>query len=254
MSRDGSGTGQDDLEAWMRWQPTQRGRLDALLLTPARIAVGIGAALTIVAGLMPWAEGRSPGLTGFEPVFFSGTGGAGDGVALLLIAAGAGFLTLHRTPATSRVRVLRALPIVLVVFAAASWLNGYRAAGNEIDAWVRRGGSGSLAIGLWLAAIGIVLMAVGTITLLPDVVRWQTAADDPSEAMRVTVAGVARVVGGIAGTFVGGAAGISLAVGMTATPLMGLVALGAVFGGFAGAYGGIWLAGLLADRGGTAGD
>ena len=254
MSRDGSGTGQDDLESWMRWQPTQRGRLDALLLTPARIVVGIGVALTIVAGLMPWAEGRSPGLTGFEPVFFSGTGGAGDGVVLLLVAAGVGFLTLHRTPATSRVRVLRALPIVLVVFAAASWLSGFRAAGDEIEAWVRRGGSGTLSVGLWLAAAGVALMAVGTIALLPDVLRWRTEADDPSEAMAITVAGVARVVSGIAGTFIGGAVGISLAVGMTAVPLMGLVALGAVFGGFAGAYAGIWIAGLLTDRGGTAAD
>jgi hypothetical protein len=254
MSQHGSGTGRDDLGAWMQWQPTRRGRLDALLLTPARIMVGIGAALAIVAGLMPWAEGRAPGNTGFEPVFFSGTGGAGDGVVLLLVAGGVAFLTLHRTPATSRVRLLRALPIVLVVFAAASWLSGYRAAGNEIDAWVRRGGSGTLSVGLWLAAAGIVLMAVGTIALLPDVVRWHTAADDPSEAMHVTVAGVARVVGGIAGTFVGGAVGISLAVGTTATPLMGLVALGAVFGGFAGAYGGVWLAGQLTSRGGTAAD
>ena len=72
--------------------------------------------------------------------------------------------------------------------------------------------------------------------------------------MAITVGGVARVVGGIAGTFIGGAVGISLAVGMTAVPLMGLVALGAVFGGFAGAYAGIWIAGLLTDRGGTAAD
>ncbi len=72
--------------------------------------------------------------------------------------------------------------------------------------------------------------------------------------MQITVAGVARVVGGIGGTLIGGAVGISLAVGMTAVPLMGLVALGAVFGGFAGAYAGIWIAGLLTDRGGTAAD
>ena len=203
---------------------------------------------------MPWAEGRSPGLTGFEPVSFGGTGGAGDGVVLLFVAAGAGFLTLHRTPATSRVRLIRALPIVLVALAAASWLNGFRATDVEIAAWVRRGGSGSLAVGLWLAAIGIGLMAAGTIALLPDVLRWQTAADDPAEEMHVTFAGVARVVAGIAGTFLGGALGISLALGMTATPLIGLIALGAVFGGFAGAYGGVWLAGQLTKRGRSAAD
>ena len=180
---------------------------------------------------MPWAEGRAPGLGGYEPVFFSGTGGAGDGVVLLVVAAGVGFLTLHRTPATSRVRIVRALPGVLVLLAAASWVNGYRAAGAEVDAWVRRGGSGGLSIGLWLAALGIVLMAVGTVVLLPEVVRWKTAPDDPSDEMHVTLGAVARVVGGIAGTFIGGAIGIGFTLGLTATPLIGLIALGAVFGG-----------------------
>jgi hypothetical protein len=233
----------------MAWQPTERrGPLDALLLTPARVAVGVGAVVTIVAGLMPWAEGRAPGVAGFEPVFFSGTGGAGDGVVLLLVALGAGLLTVHRTPATSRVRIVRILPALLVVLAAASWINGFRAAGLEIAAWVRRGGGGGLSIGLWLAALGIVLMAAGTVVLLPEVVRWSSSPDDPGDLMRVSLAGVARVVGGILGTFVGGALGISLALGTTSTPLIGLVALGAVFGGLAGAYGGAWLGGELAHR------
>ena len=98
---------------------------------------------------------------------------------LLLVAAAVGFLTLHRTPAESRVRVLRALPAVLVLLAASSWINGWRAAGDEVDAWVRRGGSGGLSVGVWLAALGIALMAIGTIALLPEVIRWKTAPDDP---------------------------------------------------------------------------
>jgi hypothetical protein len=248
-TRPGGDAGRDDLQAWMQWAPTpKRGPRDVLLLTPARIVVGAGAALALVAGLMPWAEGRAPDLGGYEPVFFSGTGGAGDGVVLLVVAAGVGFLTLHRTPATSRVRIVRALPVVLVLLAAASWVNGYRAAGLEVDAWVRRGGSGGLSIGLWLAALGIVLMAVGTVVLLPEVVRWQTAPGDPYDEMHVTLGGVARVVGGIAGTLIGCAIGIGFTLGLTATPLIGLIALGAVFGGLAGAYGGAWLAGAAADR------
>ena len=54
--------------------------------------------------------------------------------------------------------------------------------------------------------------------------------------------------GGIAGTLIGCAIGIGFTLGLTATPLIGLIALGAVFGGFAGAYGGAWLAGAAADR------
>ena len=114
----------DDLQAWMQWAPTRgRGLRDVLVLTPARIVVGVGAALALVAGA---ALGRGPG---------AGRGrvrgrrvlrarGAGDGVVLLVVAAGVGFLTLHRTPATSRVRIVRALPAVLVLLAAASWVNG----------------------------------------------------------------------------------------------------------------------------------
>ena len=66
--------------------------------------------------------------------------------------------------------------------------------------------------------------------------------------MHVTLGGVARVVGGIAGNFIGGAIGIGFTAGLTPTPLIGLIALGAVFGGFGGAYGGGWLAGAAADR------
>jgi hypothetical protein len=93
-----------------------------------------------------------------------------------------------------------------------------------------------------------VLMAIGTVVLLPGVVRWETAPDDPSDDMQVTLGGAAMVLGGIAGTIIGGAIGIGFTLGLTATPLIGLITLGAVFGGLAGAYGGAWLAGAAADR------
>ena len=75
------------------------------------------------------ALGRGSGAraTGFEQVFFSGLGGAGDGVVLILTSLGAGLLTVHRTPATTRVRSLRLLPAVFVALAAFTWINGYRA-------------------------------------------------------------------------------------------------------------------------------
>ena len=238
----------DDLQAWMAWQPTRgRGLLDTMALTPARIIVGIGAALTVVATVLPWAAGRAPDVAGFEDVVFLGTQGAGDGVVLLIVAAIAGFLTLHRAPAGSRVRVLRAMPAVLVLLAVSSWITGWRDASDEVDAWIRRGGSGGISVGVWLAGIGIALMAIGTIALLPQVIRWQTQAGDPTDMLEITPASVARTVGGIAGIFIGGALGISFAVGLTPTPVIGLIAFGAIFGGFGGAYAGSWLAGLLLD-------
>ena len=175
----------DELQAWMAWQPTRgRGLLDTMALTPARIVVGIGAALTVVATLLPWAAGRAPDVAGFEDVVFLGTQGAGDGVVLLIVAAIAGFLTLHRAPAGSRVRVLRAMPAVLVLLAVSSWITGWRDASDEVDAWIRRGGSGGISVGVWLAGIGIALMALGTIALLPQVIRWKTQAGDPTDMLR----------------------------------------------------------------------
>jgi hypothetical protein len=239
----------EDLQTWMDWQPTRgHGVLDALALTPARIVVGVGAAMTVVATVLPWAAGRAPRTDGFEDVLFLGTQGAGDGVMLLLLAGFAGLLTIHRTPAASRVRIFRALPAVLVLLAIFSWINGWRAAGDEVDGWVRSGGSGGISIGVPLAGLGIALMVIGSIALLPPVILWKTEAGDPSDLMEITPGGVARAIGGIAGILVGGAVGIWFAVGLTPTPVIGLIAFGAVFGGLGGAYGGSWLAGRLMDE------
>jgi hypothetical protein len=235
------------MQEWMRWEPTKAKRFSSLLLTPARVAVGVGSAIAMVAGLLPWAEGVAPAHRGFEPVFFSGLGGAGDGVMLILVALGAGALTLHRTPATSRVRTVRLMPAILVFLAAMTWLSGYRAALREIGAWEVRGGTGQLAPGLWLAGAGILVMAAGTLWLLPDVIRWQRRSDDPAELVKVGPRLIAEVVAGVGGTLLGGAAGIALALSLTGPTLVGTIALGAVFGGLAGAYAGSWLVRVLAE-------
>src|SRR4051812_49403390 len=171
LSMDDRRADQHHLDEWMHWQPVRSGRFASLFLTPARATGGVGALMAIVAGFMPWAQGSAPAHNGFEEVFFSGLAGQGDGVVLILVSLGAGLLTVHRTPATSRVRLVRILPAVLVVLAALTWLNGFRASLHEVAAWERRGGSGAVAPGLWLAGLGIVLMAAGTIVLLPAVIR-----------------------------------------------------------------------------------
>lgn len=238
-----------DMQDWMRWEPTRdRRRFSSLVLTPARITVGIGAAIAFVAGFMPWAEGTVPGRTGFEPAFFSGLGGAGDGVVLIILAAATAFLVLHRTPADSRVRLLHAVPYVLIGLAAITCINGYRSAVAEIAAWERRGGTGEIAIGLWLAFGGVAIMAIGAAALLPRLIRWERASDDPADLMTVSRRGVAEVLAGLVGLLVGGAVGIELAAGMFAVPVIGLIALGAVFGGLLGAYAGAWASGLVADE------
>lgn len=232
----------------MHWEPTKARRFSSLLLTPARVVVGIGAGLAIVTGFMPWADGMAPAFRGIEPVFFSGLGGAGDGVVMVLVAAAAAGLTLHHSPATSRIRLLRAAPAVLVLLEAFTWLNGHRAALEAIVAWERGGGTGQIAPGLWLAGLGILLQAAGTLWLLPEVIRWRRRHDDPSDLMQVGPREVAEVLAGIAGVFVGGAFGIALAISLTGPMLVGAIALGAVFGGLVGAYAGAWVARVAADR------
>ena len=238
-----------DMRQWMRWEPTRGGRrLSFLVLTPARVTVGIGALMAAVAGLMPWAEGTVPGRTGFEPAFFSGLGGAGDGITLILLAGGTAFFVLHETPASSRVRLVHVIPYLLVLFAAFTVVNGYRSALVEIAAWERRGGQGAIAPGLWLAAGGVAVMAVGMAALLPGILRWTRHSNDPADLMTVSGRGVAETVAGFVGIVVGGALGIGFAASLTPVPVIGLICLGAVFGGLLGAYGGSWLVGLVADQ------
>jgi hypothetical protein len=236
------------MQEWMRWQPTRSRRFSSLVITPARVTVGIGAALAFVAGFMPWAEGTIPGLLGFGPAFFSGLGGAGDGVLLVVLASGTAFLVLHHTPVESRIRLIHAIPYVLIGLAAITAVNGYRAALLEIAAWERRGGSGAIAPGMWLAIAGVVIMAIGAAALLPALVRWRRASDDPADLMTVSRRGVAEVLVGLVGMLVGGAIGIQVAVSLTAVPLIGLITLGAVFGGLLGGYAGSWAAGRAADE------
>jgi hypothetical protein len=237
------------MQDWMQWQPTtEKNRLGFLVLTPARIVVGVGALVTMIAGLMPWAEGTVPGRAGFEPITFSGLGGAGDGVMLILFAGGIAFLVLHRTPASSRVRLVHVIPYVLLVLAAASLVTAYRAASQALIAWENRGGQGSISLGLYLAAVGIVVMGIGLAALLPGLIRWRRASDDPADLMAVSKRGIVESVAGMAGILVGGALGIQLAVSMTPVPLIGLISLGAVFGGLLGAYAGSWIARSVADE------
>ncbi len=236
------------LQDWMRWQPTRARRFSSLVLTPARITVGIGAAMAFVAGFMPWAQGTIPGRLGFEQAFFSGLGGAGDGVLLVVLAGATAFVVLHRTPVESRIRVVHVIPYVLIGLAAITCVNGYRAAVLEIAAWERRGGSGEIAPGMWLAVGGVAVMAIGAAALLPALVRWRRASNDPADLMKVSGRGVAEVLAGLVGVLVGGAIGIEVAVSLTAVPLIGLIALGAVFGGLLGGYAGSWAAGLVAEE------
>ena len=105
-----------------------------------------------------------------------------------------------------------------------------------------------MSLGFALAALGIVIMGVGLAALLPGLIRWRRASDDPADLMTVSKRGVAESIAGLAGILVGGALGIQLAVSLTPVPVIGLIALGAVFGGLLGAYAGSWLMRSVVDE------
>jgi hypothetical protein len=238
-----------NMQDWMRWEPTRdRRRFGFLVLTPARATVGVGALVTMIAGFMPWAEGTVPGTGGFEPIFFSGLGGAGDGIVLVVLAGLTAFFVLHETPATSRIRLVHVIPYVLVILAAMTVLTGFRAAQLEIAAWERRGGTGSISLGLYVAIGGVALMVAGMLALLPTIVRWRRASTDPADLMTVSRRGIVESLAGLVGILVGGALGIELAISLTPIPVIGLIALGAIFGALLGAYAGSWLVRVAADE------
>lgn len=224
------------MHEWMRWQPVKAKRFASLVPTPARVLVAAGAAVAVLAGLVPWADGVAPGRTGFEPVTYSVLGGAGDGVMLIVVSLGAAALTLHRTPAEARTRTVRLLPAVLVALAAFTWVNGRRAAEMAVEDWALRGGSGGPAAGMWMAAAGILAMAAGTLWLLPSVVRWEQRDGDPDVLLTFSWPAVVELAAGGIGLLVGAVVGMNAGLELTGPTIVGTIFLGAVFGGLLGAY------------------
>ena len=197
-------------------------------------SVGIGALVTMIAGLMPWAEGTVPGRAGLRADHLLGPRRRGrrrrcsscsraasrsSSCTARRPRRGCGSCTRSRTCSSS---------------------SPPPASSPATAPRPRRSSRGRTAadrarssLGLYLAALGIVIMGVGLAALLPGLIRWRRASDDPADLMTVSRRGVAESIAGLAGILVGGALGIQLAVSMTPVPVIGLIALGAVFGGAA---------------------
>ncbi len=136
----------------------------------------------------------------------------------------------------------------MVTLAVFTWLNGRRAAEAAIEEWVIRGGSGGPALGMWLAAAGVGAMVLGTLWLLPAVVRWQRHHDDPEDLLTFSWAGTAELIAGTVGLIVGGIVGINIGLALTGPMIVGTIFLGAVFGGLLGAYAAMWAVGAILRR------
>lgn len=209
--------------------PTGQRRGPTLIRQPLRLALVIGGGLTIVGSFVSWADGQLPG--GGSVEFSAMT--SPDGVILPIVAAGAIGLALSDGVVASRTRTLQVALAILGGVAMLVWISAFGGANLQIADWQRQLGTGQIGPGIWLAAVGVAILAVsGTIL---SIRAWRTngAAGDPSGVV-ITRASVIRatleVTGGVVG-FVGG-----LIVGLAAAGPYGLalMAFGSTIGGAAG--------------------
>lgn len=125
---------------------------------PARLALLASAALLALGSLVSWAVGAdSVG----HPADYRATAGTGEGVVLI---AGAGllvFLARDRLLWETSSRTVQVLPVLVALISVAMWIGVENFAGQMIDDWQRRGGTGELtnARYLVLAGIGLAVFA-----------------------------------------------------------------------------------------------
>lgn len=219
----------------LRWDPSlttvRTGR--PIYRDPLRLTLAVGAAIMIVGAFLPWAEG----MIGFLPVRFGGLDGAADGLilatlgfVLLVIARSRDFLD---APDGGR----RSVPMLIGLVCFGLWLLGRQTAEMEIAAWEDDDGSGSIAMGYWIAGVGVVVVAiVGTFTSL----RHRDGETSSLTSLlrmprRTDLASLGAMLGGVAGAIAAGAGALALfppqAVG---APLLFFAAIGFVLGAYAG--------------------
>ena len=186
----------------------------------------IGGGLTIVGSFISWADGLLPGriAVDFSPMT------SPDGVILPILAAAAIGLALSEGVAASRTRSLQVALAVVGVIAELIWLSALGSANREIADWVRQHGTGQIGVGIWLAAIGVALLAVSGTVLSARAWRSNGAASDPSDTV-ITAPAVARASIEVVGGVLGLAGGIVLGLALSGPSGLAVMAFGSLFGG-----------------------
>jgi hypothetical protein len=205
----------------------------ALLRSPIRLGLAIGAAIMFVGALLPWAEG----MVGLLPVRFGGFDGAADGLILTGFAISA--LLMARSPdfldAVDGLR--RWAPLLLGLACVGVWLLGWQSAQFRIQGWEDDDGSGSMTIGYWIAGVGVAIVAVvGAYATL----RYHAGqSSDPLALVRmprrsdaVTLVGW---IGGIGGLLVGASAALAIFPPQAVSaPMLFMAAIGLIVGAYLG--------------------
>jgi hypothetical protein len=219
----------------LRWDDelTRARSSPEFLRNPVRIAFAIGAGIMFVGALLPWAEG----MVGLLPVSFGGFDGAADGLILAALAVVA--LLFARSPdfldAPDGGR--RYAPLVLGLVCVGVWLLGWQSAHFRIAGWEDDDGSGSMAIGYWIAGVGAwVLGIVGSYATL----RYHEGqVSDPKALLRRPRTSDAPALigwmGGLAGLALGAwSAGELFSPEARAAPMLFMAAAGVIGGAYLG--------------------
>jgi hypothetical protein len=211
----------------LRWvQPPGSVASQPLIREPARLGAVLGAALTMLGMLLPWATGidqhRNP--VSFSPIVDA------DGVLFVWTAIAAAILVLSRNAAESRTRTLQASTGVVGITAVLDWITAARAgpppvvAGEQV-LWLNR-----LDSGVPVTALGAALLATCGVRIAVRAWRHNGTIADPLD-VEVTprsvaggaIQGVCAVAGGLVGLY-----GPLIALGPYALVVM---TLGALCGG-----------------------
>ena len=218
------------MSANFRWEPPADGgpRL-RLIRQPLRAALVVGGALAVVGSFVSWADGRLPGGVAVD---FSPTTSP-DGVILPILAASAIGLVLSEGVAESRTRTLQAALAVLGMVAVLIWISALGSANREIAEWERQHGTGAIGAGIWLAAIGVALLATAGTLLSVRAWRANGVLGDPTDVV-VTRRAVARASIEVVGGVVGLVGGIVLGLVIAGPPGLAVMAFGSMLGGAAG--------------------
>ena len=220
----------------LRWDDnlTQSRRSFAILRSPLRITMGIGALIMMVGCFLPWAQGH----LGFLPVQFGGFDRASDGVILFVLGVVVLALFVRGADSLDAPEGLRRwAPLIVGLVCVGLWLVALQQSLITIESWRRDYGDGAVVAGWWVTGVGAVIVGItgAYATLRPH----EGQASDPNSILRKprrSDAGpILTWVGGIAGLIVGAAAALEIFPAISASaPMVFLGGLGMILGAYLG--------------------
>jgi len=185
------------------------------LRDPVRATV-LGASIGFIVGArLTWVNAVLPYVPRLE---VSGFDNAGDGAITLVAALFTVGWALSASAFRSRAPVLVLFPLVIGIAALVLTRLAIQNAEILIASYEKRGGSGSISIGLWLTGIAALVM---TVAGLAHVLRVRR---DVSFRVRLVAGDVGAVAGGILGGFAGIVASTTLVSRFVVTDMAAVVA------------------------------